>query len=448
MDRFPADEREREAAWLRALGLRVPERFFADPFVQPTAWFAHPASSVDPHALADDLPLLRETLRDAYAGWETASEADWGTLFTAWERHLRGTPAPRDAFAPWTAWQGRCPDRHTGPWPGSPTPQPFTGVVQGALEGAEAWRDASGVEHALDHGVRVHAAYAESRRVGVVRALAEAPAPAAVRSAGAWHVVRPLLPLPTPPLADEPATGALAPDVGSIRIPTATPAHVAPRLPSSQWRLVVCDLRGNRGGGLGPWLDYLCAWLGASVLDPWRQVGGWDVRSPRTPALHWGVAQAAVVGHHSPLEEPLRTQAQAVLDGLGSCPRREVVRRSGHWRWPVSPRPAPTDEPRLIVLVDDRCGSDGELLAMLLAVRPGARLVGRGTAGACGWVRPGRLVLPRSRVGFQLATGRLDPLGPDRPVDGLGLPVDVLVEAWPADDAGLLALARAADGCP
>lgn len=442
MSDFPAEAREHEVAWLRARGLRVPAGFIADPWIAPTRPFAARGTPVDSAALAADLPLLRETLRAAYAGWEAAATADWDRLFDDWARHLaRGVGDP---FEPWARWQHAHPDRHSGPWPGSPTPIPFTGLIDGGE--TEAWRDAEGVERQRSPALRVHAARGpDGRPLAVVRALGELHAPVAVRDANGWHEVRAL---PQESVAELPATPQLHPlarDVGWLRIPTPAADHTAPPLPPPAWRTVVCDLRGNRGGSLGPWPDFLTRWLGPETFTPWTAAGGWEIDSPRTPALRWGAAQARLGATDGPLAPEARTAIQTVLDGLGRGPETRTRRvRPGKWRW--HDRRASGALPRLVVLVDDRCGSDGELLAWLLAARPGAILAGRGTAGACGWVRPGLLWLPHAGTGFQIATARLDPLGPDVAVDGLGLPVDVLLDSTPGDEPGLLALARSL--CP
>ncbi len=438
MPGFPEDARASEAGWLRARGLAVPPGFSTDPWIAPTAPFARPRARVEPAALARDLPLLRDTLREAYAGWECAEPAAWDALFDSWIRHLESGGQP---FAPWARWQRGFPDRHTGPWPGPPTPRPHTASVDVAQ--VDAWRDAEGAEHAPGAGLRGHAARARNGRgVVVLRALGEWPPPVAVRSGGRWHEVQSLAPEPEPALPDLPEARALAADVGWLRVPTPAPHQGAPDLPPREWRIVVCDLRGNRGGALGPWPDFLSRWLGPDVFGPWTGAAGWEVESPRTPALRWGLAQARLAGGEGPLSPELRASVQGVLDGLGGGPAARVVhRRAARRTW--RSQSAQTTHPRLVVLVDDRCGSDGELLALLLAALPGAILAGRGTAGACGWVRPGLLWLPSAGTGFQIATARLEPAGPGVAVDGLGLPVDVLLEESPVDAAGLLALARA-----
>lgn len=442
MTDFPAEAREREAAWLEQRGLRVPAGFFADPWIAPTLPFAAPRRPVAPAALAADLPLLRETLQAAWAGWEAVPAAHRERLFEGWAFRLERRT--EDPFEPWARWQREHPDRHTGPWPGAPTPRPFTGLADGGA--VEAWRDAEGNEHERSAALRVHAARgADGRPLAVVRALGEVPAPVAVRDAEGWHDVRPLPEESAPELPATPQLRWLADDVGWLRIPTPAGDHALPSLPPPAWRTVVCDLRGNRGGSLGPWPDFLSRWLGPETFTPWTAAGGWEVDSPRTPALRWGLAQARLAATDGPLAPEARTAIQAVLDGLGRGPESRTRRvRPGKWRW--HDRLADGALPRLVVLVDDRCGSDGELLAWLLAARPGAILAGRGTAGACGWVRPGLLWLPHAGTGFQIATARLDPLGPDVAVDGLGLPVDVLLDPTPGDEPGLLALARSL--CP
>jgi hypothetical protein len=424
-----------EADFLEARGLRVPAGLDLSG-IAPTAWHGPAPELVEGDALRRDLPILRAALEQAYVGRELAAW-DWDGFFASWSSELECGPLPAAAaFARWSGFTRAWPDRHTGPLLGQPTPRPHTALLDPVSGPIRAWRDTSGREHA-GRTLQAHTARRPAGSVTVVRTIGELGPATAVEVDGVWRPVQALPPSGSPTF---PTAARLADDVAYLRIGTPSAGTEPPARPPSA-RLLVCDLRGNRGGSVGPWLELFGAWFGDGVLEPLRAVGGLELESPITPALRWGCAQALLQGAEGPLAEPQRSQVQALLDALAlPAPSRALRRRPGAWLLRDRPGAPGRGQPRPIVLVDDSTGSDGELLALLLAALPGAVLVGRGTAGACGSVRPGRLVLPATRVPFQIATAWFEPLG-HVPVDGLGLPADVVAEDWPDD---LAALARAA----
>lgn len=109
-----------------------------------------------------------------------------------------------------------------------------------------------------------------------------------------------------------------------------------------------------------------------------------------------------------------------------------------------SVKPSETDQPRIVAIVDNGCGSDCEYMASVLAKLPNTVIAGTSTYGVMGFTQPGYFVLPNSRVPFRLALSRSDAYGDGRSVDGYGITVDVLLPtAQSQSRASLAALARA-----
>jgi C-terminal processing protease CtpA/Prc len=97
--------------------------------------------------------------------------------------------------------------------------------------------------------------------------------------------------------------------------------------------------------------------------------------------------------------------------------------------------------PRVLVLVDNGCGSDCELMAATLGKLPEATVAGQNTYGVAQFIQPGYSVLPNTRLPFRIALGTADAYGDGRSFDGYGLDVDVLLDGAAAStDDGLLHL--------
>ncbi len=92
----------------------------------------------------------------------------------------------------------------------------------------------------------------------------------------------------------------------------------------------------------------------------------------------------------------------------------------------------PAGKPRLLVLVDNECGSDCEFMAYLLAAESGSVIAGENTFGVGQFIQPGYFILPHTRLQFRLALGMSDFYGDGRSVDGYGLDVDVVL---PSEEA-------------
>jgi hypothetical protein len=477
--RLSAQEIGAEAALLLGLGLVPPPGFGLreDPFddasgpgrlVVPTDWHRAPPDRVVAQALREDLPLLHGVLREAYAGYDAAARRgwDWRRFFESWAATLHGEITPwtaARAFQPWAELMRLQPDRHTGPsLTGASFPRPATYLVPQASVGPTAVRTLEGGEIPLpqaDAGLRPARVWwldhpgGRPRTASRLRTPREWGALAAVRVDGAWQDVDPIhfesgarsASLRSLGLTEErPAFVVLAEDVALMRLTRVSPAAAGSSVPLPErlpeaLRALIVDVRGHGGGDGGHWLPRLATWFGPSILEPLSQMTLETVESPVTPALHWGAAQALVARYGPPFSSETRQWLQLSLSQLSVAPAtRRVARRAGGWRLREAGVSPVARAPRLIVLIDDECGSDGELIAALLASRPGAVLVGSGTAGAAGYGRPGRIVLPASRIPFQIATARFDLYGDARSVDGVGLVPDLMPAPSTVFDAAAL----------
>src|SRR6185295_9316328 len=98
---------------------------------------------------------------------------------------------------------------------------------------------------------------------------------------------------------------------------------------------------------------------------------------------------------------------------------------------------------RVMVLVNNGTGSDGEYMLELLASLPEAVVVGTNTYGVAQYIQPGYSVLPHTRLPFRVALGTSDGYGDNRSFDGYGFDVDILLST-PEDQRpeNIIALAK------
>jgi Peptidase family S41 len=186
------------------------------------------------------------------------------------------------------------------------------------------------------------------------------------------------------------------------------------------------DLRGN-GGGDAP-LEEMSRWLDAGIVktaqNPTRRLG----QSCLYAALRWGYTEVSTAGIQPPISELLRQRLQQEVDGLmqpspEGCP---VVFEEHKSEWNYRRHKLPA-KARVLVLVDNRCASDCELMVYAFAAAPGTVIAGVNTYGMAQYIQPGYFLLPHSRLPFRIALGISDLYGDGRSVDGYGLDVDVLL---------------------
>jgi hypothetical protein len=478
----PEDIAAENARWT-SLGLRVPaggvvsSHPYAPPssnraYVVPGSWYRSYFDAqqgrgvwVSASALRDDLPILHDVLRAAYAGYEPAATRGWkwDAWFDAWGIGLAGNGdrllTLDEAFAAWGSYDRFQQDNRSGvaglgtfrsgsasarltAEPGVPCTELVTG--SGARFALVA-SDAGQQPHAITawDGTGETPGWYVSYPANRGDATSIVCNGKTIGLAAVAHWTQP----PQPP-----SYATLGPGVGYLRLPRFDDANdralqrVMASLPpdAKTAHTIVFDLRGNDGSNAP--VDLMTEWFSKHDLDRAGTITEIGTRSCVETGLTFGLAQQLAAGLHPPLPKDLKNTLQPLLDGLAAPVSGCTVqpqRIEGAWhlkdhRFPPADA-IPQGQPRPIVLVDGGCAADCEYLALVLAAMPGAVLVGASTYGEMGFTKPGYFVLPHSRVPFRVALGRTDAYGDGRSVDGYGLSVDVLLPTIESQSAASIA---------
>jgi len=457
---FPPEVRAREDALVRSFGLTPPDGGVlppaasvpgADPrwLVVPSRWHGDkPPLTVDAAALRADLPVLLAALEQGYAGYERATKRGWrwGLWLKEWDTTLevrRGQLPLEDAFSILEQVREFQPDGLTGVVGAPNRWRSLTASLEKAPKGTCA--DLETVNGGFSALVRGDAAN-QPRAVELLEDKGQklehgwmivAPEPLGPLkkvncSGGSPEAFSAWNPAPAARLAlvkalggtDGPGFKELEPRVWWLR-PGPAAADLS-KLPPDAVLLV--DLR--QLGAPPPAPDpALLAALGA---PPELPLPTFTRRmSCAAAGLRFGVMQAAELNgwpRNMASSQPLLAALQP-----GTC--TDSVEKAGG-PLPKGGRKKPSFKPRrgrrAVVLVDNGCEGTCEWLAFQLSQLPDAVLAGTATAGRDEYAEPGRLVLPRSRVPFQIALTRREFFPDGRSFDGYGLPPDVLIE----DEAG------------
>ncbi|HEY8212211.1 MAG TPA: hypothetical protein VIG99_32235 [Myxococcaceae bacterium] len=452
---FPPEVRAREDALVKSFGLAAPDGGVLLPVaapgqdprwpVVPARWHSDdPPLSVDAAALRADLPVLAAALEQGYAGYERALKRGWrwDLWIKEWDTTLevrRGKVPLGEVFALLEQVRKFQPDGLTGVV-GTPNRwrsltsslekssrgtcvelESISGRISELVRGDTALQPRS-VELLKEGGRKLEHGWmlVSPEPLGLPRKLSCSGG--SVEAFAAWN------PEPEARLAlvkalggtDGPGLKELEPKIWWLR-PGPTPPDLS-KLPAEVVLLV--DLREL--SDVPPSADpALLRALGAPADLP---APTWKRRLTCGAAgLRFGALQASVLnGPPHPLPA-----AQALLSALqpGACNNGV---ENGGGPLPKGGRKKPSLKPRagrrVVVLADNGCEDACELLAFQLSQLPDAVLAGTATAGRAEYVEPGQLVLPRTRVPFQVALTRREFFPDGRSFDGYGLPPDVLIE--------------------
>jgi hypothetical protein len=479
------EERQGEVEWLTSLGLKVPEGgplldapftppFTPRSFLAPTSWWRQPQPrDVAANALRQDVALLRVVMEKAYGGWASAQKRgwDWKRWFEEWDQELaaKGTAklALPDALAPFGRLEAVQLDNHSGP-----VGLPFfaSGSRTAVLDAAPAgtctqMRTVDGATFTLDQADPAQApkkslilldVNAPEREAWYLAYPAKRGIVNGVLCGMKWITARPtwahskrlLIAHLAGTASDSPSYRAVSKDMGYLRLPSFNKENgeLLRQLPGSlpesagHEKLLIIDLRSNEGGdapmqALERWIDV------PSVQRAIQGLGGYRPQSCLYTALRWGYEQETIRGLNPPLGDGLRDNLQKELDGLfappvAGCPVsvRETKTAWGYREHRVTTQP-PAGKPRLLVLVDNECGSDCEFLTYMLAAESGSVIAGENTFGVGQFIQPGYFILPNTRLQFRIALGMSDFYGDGRSMDGYGLDVDVVLPSEEAQGA-------------
>jgi hypothetical protein len=487
--RIPQIEIQAENARWQAYGVTLPKGGIVLPqpysapysnrsFIVPYSWFERyqktvrashdfPVKASD---LEGDLPTLRLLMQKTYAGYSRATERgwNWNAWFKAWETQLtrdgNATLPLSKAFAPWIALEQTQYDAHSGPVDMPLVPRgSASAILASRPSGAcSAMRMSDGRSRTLstkDAGQQPHAVQAWNGQAFASAWYVSYPAlgetAKSIRCGGSEIALSNIAPAAN--LSNAPSYEPLGSGIAYIRIPSFSDAAddaLRKALSSASGlgkeQVVLLDLRGNNGGI--PPLDLLTTWFsGGAVEEAATAPTRISTQSCFDTALQFNSNSLALASVKQPASPDIKQRIQNVLNTIATTPpdacavKPDVVpaeNESTAHRF--SPTRTGTDQPRVIVIVDDKCANDCEAVARLLSRLPDTVLAGASTFGALGFAEPGYFVLPHSGVAFQIASSRIDPYGDGRSLDGYGFPVDVLLPTAASQQRdSLLALARA-----
>ena len=473
------EEIEREDARLKQVGLVLRDGSFLEehPFAPP--WTSHsllmPAEWVTggPTPLArqllgshrvradllrSDLDVLEPVMERAYGGWDSAASRGWNWTewFSNWRQQLAGKGNAQisfdEAFSAVDKLLAFQRDNHTQipldrflmNGDGSQT------AILASSPGAACSEIRAGNGlfqiNPTDAGQRVRSAKLWISNAGQIDAAhyvampASYGAPQAVRCGGAWI-----------PLQSIGSQGSFRRFLGEVssdnktRIERLGDGIVYARLPTFDWsnyanlsragwathqpgdRVLIVDLRNNGGGSYGYGHEALRGWIDESRMVSWEKFGKEVNASCLYPPFRWNeglvLGPGLVSGEKASLQMALDAIAQSYPEG---CPRA-VEATPAQWGYMQHKFAPPTNDLRIIALVNSRCGSDCELFTAQLASLRETIVAGENTYGVGQFIQPGYSVLPATGLKYRIALGRSDMYGDKRSFDGYGLDVDILV---------------------
>jgi Peptidase family S41 len=428
----------------------------------------HTPFMVDAAALRADLPILRLVMERNYSGWRPAKRHGWN--WNSWLEHWDAVLSTYghkkipdgEAFAPWFAYERFQIDSHSGP----EVPSRFENIVtsESAMLASPAGtctrlttvdgrvyrltpEDAAQQPHLVENwnGKTLERAHyivypssfgeAKSLRCGKETATADQ----------FWSPYKNSSKTPRPLDQSVAALSGgqeglalyntVAPGIGYLRLGSFSDAgdeavaKLVQHLPPSAGyeKVLIVDLRDN-DGGIAP-IGLLSRWIPESdITRSPTQVGE---RSCLYPGLWFNLGQVLSLGVKRPVSDNFRRIMVAYGRDLMTkspvgCPVT-FDKTQGNWfygehhfisHWQGR-------YPRLLVLVDNECASDCEFMTWVFAQLPGTVIAGENTFGVIGFTQPGFLLLPHSRIVFQLATSRTEDYSDGRSESGYGLDVDV-----------------------
>jgi len=437
---------------------------------QDPRWGGTQQTAVAAAAVRADLPTLRLIMEKTYAGWQTAAARGWSwdAWFAKWDNELAKfgdeQVSPAAALEPWSRLEDFQSDNHSRPiLPGFSSNSLSGQLASAPLAPCNELHMASGSALPIatsDAGAQPHAVQVWDGR----------------HLSAAWYVAFPdrhgtatsimcarhriaLTMTSQPRVMAENATytnlgGGIsyirAPSLFSYKNDEALTRAVADARGVGTERIVLLDLRGNRGGAAP--LGLLTHWFTAKELEHVFPIGTRSgTQSCFATGIGFNLGQLLSVGLKAPLSEDSKDLLQHQLDAIGNespgqCDVKPVVLSGGvtllDHRFTL--KRSSWHQTRIVAIVDNVCGSDCEGLAMTLSLLPDTVLAGTNTAGTVGFVQPGFFVLPHSRLPFELATARDDNYGDGRSEASYGISVDVLLPTSTSQDvASLRALAEA-----
>jgi len=440
-------------------------------FIVPLNWLDNDPRVIRASDMRADLPTLRFLMEKTYPGWNLAADRgwDWNAWFAAWDLSLslegnRSLTAAQ-AVQPWSVFRKFQLDNHSHPMvlgiEGQTLSARLAQLPHGACTVLTTTAGGSFPLNKTDLGQQPHVVSAWDGSTFETAAYVAYPDHIGTVKSITCDGVSIETTMTAQPRVDEAGASYyrdLGDGIGYVRAPGSFSYKRDDQLRKAlngsggvdTQKAIILDVRGN-GGGAAP-VDILSHWFTRTEIASTVPRLGiyYRLNSCYAAALGFNLAQWYLVpGLKPPLSAGTKSIVQRLMDMIGnsnSCAVTESVSRSDktmrdHHFSKENPNGS---RPRIIVVVDNECGSDCEGLVTKVAQLPGTVIAGTNTAGTIGFLQPGMFVLPHCRLPFMLAQAYSDIYGDGRSQAGYGLSVDVLLATEKSQSLGSLkALAEA-----
>lgn len=194
---------------------------------------------------------------------------------------------------------------------------------------------------------------------------------------------------------------------------------------------LILDLRFNGGGDAEGSFNLLSKFIDFKRLKKTDKFSKIQKKSCLTETLGWGYLQNQMSRIKPPVSDftlnLLKNYAYNLINKpvSSTCPI-SFENYTSDWNYSLRDKEIKHAK-KIVVLVDNFCGSDCEYLTYMMASLSDAVIVGTNTYGVGGFIQPGYFFLPNTKLMFRLARGASDLYGDNRSFDGYGLDVDVLL---------------------
>jgi hypothetical protein len=205
------------------------------------------------------------------------------------------------------------------------------------------------------------------------------------------------------------------------------------KLSDGKEKVVILDVRHNGGGAF--YGNHLARWYKPDELGGLfsRLIFRSTVKvSYLTPSIGWGGQMDAGI-FENPSPENLKAMQSLIDDLMEPVVAEEPVLEvyegdatAGIWKdgFDLS---QDVSRPILLVVTDDRCGSNCESVVGIASALPNAIIAGVSTVGVGEFGSVGTFLLPHSGVPFQVSTNHLEIFRDGRSFESYGLPPHILL---------------------
>ncbi|NBW80699.1 hypothetical protein EBR21_03000, partial [bacterium] len=398
---------------------------FRDPaqprsFIVPTDWYDSwdaTSQKIITSALRKDLLVLKRVMQDGYGGWDIAAKKgwNWDLFFAQWDSYLASLDQeidPELAFSYFERLKEFQLDNHTGFMLKKRTfAASLSALVMGNPKDCDALQLKNGNQIRLvksDRGQQPKSVLVPKKNIDGSMALSEETYVAfpltkgngfsiicsgdSLRLKSSWqpmesfkerhHLIEGLSKSP----ATEPTYRAIDSQIGYLRLPSFSAKNVellqklSSLLPSSAGKeeFLIIDMRLNEGGDGGSAFGVLQRWLRPEEIENAMSFSRSTVESCTSQALSWGYEQFTKRNVRPPVSGYLRDTLQAKIDKIILHPKeckRQVMYDRSKWNFAKRNRMDLSGK-KILLLVDNMCGSDCEFITYVLGSLPRTVIAG------------------------------------------------------------------------